>query len=67
LLREGEEVTVKIQLLDHITAPTKEGVKVGDICYYINQNLFRKVPITTAEATEKIDLPYMIREIFKFW
>ncbi|WP_198301320.1 D-alanyl-D-alanine carboxypeptidase family protein [Lachnoclostridium phytofermentans] len=67
LLREGEEVSIKINLLDHITAPTKAGVKVGDICYYINQNLFRKVPITTAEATEKIDLPYMIREILKFW
>ncbi len=67
LLREGEEVTVKIIIRDYITAPTKAGVKVGDICYYINQNLFRKIPITTAEATEKIDLPYMIREIFKFW
>lgn len=67
LLRAGEEVTVKVNLRDYITAPTVEGVKVGDICYYINQNLFRKVPITTVEATEKIDLPYLLREIFKFW
>lgn len=67
LLREGEEVSVKVELRDSITAPTKEGVKVGDICYYINQNLFRKVPITTAEATEEIDLNYIIRELFKFW
>ena len=67
LLREGEEVTVKVNLRDYITAPTVEGVKVGDICYYINQNLFRKVAITTVEATEKIDLPYLLREIFKFW
>ncbi len=67
LLREGEEVTVKLNIPEYITAPTAEGVKVGDICYYINQNLFRKVPITTVAATEKIDLPYLIREIFKFW
>lgn len=53
LLKNGEQVTVKVSLPDSINAPVQKGQKVGEAAYYLGEEKIYSLPITTERGVEK--------------
>lgn len=67
LMRKNERVTIEYVVPDILEAPVKADTAVGVAKYYIDDLLYAKIPIYTAENIEKIDFPFCLKEILKLW
>ena len=56
LLAEGEEVQVKTELSESLTAPVEPGMIVGSVCYYLNGTAVKAYPIEAVDAVEELTL-----------
>ena len=67
LLRADEKVSVKYALPDYLEAPVKANAMVGYARYFINDTLYKEVPIYSTRDIAKIDLKYCFQRIFNLW
>ena len=67
LLREDESVHIEYELPEVLTAPVKEDEIAGYAKYYIDDMLYRELPIYTAEPIKKIDYPFCLKQILHLW
>lgn len=54
LLREGESIRTEYQIAKHLDAPVEKGKKVGNVTYYIGNEVFKVLPVVTAQRAERI-------------
>lgn len=62
LLKKGEHFQVQYELASSLTAPVNEDQPVGEIRYYLNDELYYTETIRVPDKLQAIDLPYCIRQ-----
>lgn len=69
VLKKGEEnnIVQNVNLPDSISAPIKEGDKLGEISYSQNNETIATIDIVAKNSVDKIDFPNMIKYVFKSW
>lgn len=69
VLKKGEEnnIVQNVNLPDSISAPIKEGDKLGEISYSLNNETIATIDIVAKNSVDKIDFPNMIKYVFKSW
>ena len=69
LLKKGEEsdIVQNVNLPDSISAPIKEGDKLGEISYSLNNETIATIDIVAKNSIDKIDFPNMVKHVFKSW
>lgn len=65
LLRADEEIEVQYSLCEMLTAPVAAGTEVGVIEYRVEDKVYKRQRIVTAEAVEVIDLRWCFLEILE--
>lgn len=67
LMREGETVHIEYDIPKEINAPVKENEVIGHAKYYIDNQLYREIPIYTTEAVDKVNLKFCLNKVLKLW
>ena len=55
LLREGEEVQIKIQPAEYVTAPVEKGTVAGMVTYLLDDEIIKSYPLRTKESVGRKD------------
>lgn len=63
LLRKDEQIRVKCNMADSLTAPVVAGTPVGSIEYIVNDTVYLRETIVTADDVDKIDLHWCALQI----
>jgi D-alanyl-D-alanine carboxypeptidase (penicillin-binding protein 5/6) len=63
LLSEMDETAITKEMQKEIKAPVQEGDVVGYECYYVNNKLYKKYEIRTAESVELRTYFYCLRQV----
>lgn len=63
LLSEFDTVEKKVVLEKDIMAPVEKGTQIGEEQYYVNGNIYRKLPIYTKNSVMRFDISYCIKQI----
>ena len=56
LLAESEEIQVKTELPDTLSAPVEPGMVVGSVCYYLNGTAVKAYPIEAVDTVEELTM-----------
>ncbi len=67
LMSVDDKLEFVYDIPDKLSAPVKKGDVVGGIDIYINDKLFTRVNIYSAEYIEKKDFKYYMRKVFSFY
>ena len=63
LLKEDEKVQVTAHLPKQLTAPVREGEKVGEVVYSLEGREIAQYPVYTGAGTERIDFAWCLEQI----
>jgi D-alanyl-D-alanine carboxypeptidase (penicillin-binding protein 5/6) len=63
LMRDDETVSVKYEVSDILKAPVQANAIAGYANYYIDRELYARLPIYTAEEVLKLNLPFCIKKV----
>lgn len=63
LLREDEEVHTVLRLPDRLTAPVEEGQQVGQVQYYLGDELLKEYPVFTLQDVYIRDYAWCLGQI----
>jgi D-alanyl-D-alanine carboxypeptidase (penicillin-binding protein 5/6) len=63
LLSGSEKVSTSLMLNDYIEAPIGAATIVGTMNYYINNNLYRSIPIITKEEVDEVDFGFFFQKV----
>lgn len=63
LMKEGEQVEMKAELPDTLTAPVYEGEKIGQIRYMLGGMEIYEEPVYAAQTVERINYQWCFRQI----
>jgi D-alanyl-D-alanine carboxypeptidase (penicillin-binding protein 5/6) len=68
LIKKGEQSKVKkeIQTESKLNAPINKGDKVGEVKYYIDDQLIYTADIVTSEEVQKITFPFSLKNLFLY-
>ena len=67
LMRKDELVRVEYEIPKELHAPIQAGTVAGYANYYINDTLYRKLPIYTTEAIAKVNYSYCLKKVLGLW
>lgn len=67
LLKAGETVEKKVSLPSKLTAPVKEGSRIGEITYYLEGELLKEYPLLAGAEREKMDFGWVVRYIWNLY
>ena len=67
LLREDETIHIVYEIPEILTAPIKAEEIAGYAKYYIDDMLYRELPVYTTESIKKIDYPFCLKQLFHIW
>lgn len=65
LLKKGEHFQVQYEIADTLTAPVSAGQSVGEIRYYLNNELYYTEAVRVPDAHKAIEPFYCIRQCIK--
>ncbi len=65
LMRTDEQVKVVYHMEEELTAPVVPGMTVGTIEYIVENTVYKKENIITADAIDKIDLEWCMRQVLE--
>lgn len=63
LMNKNEPVTIKKKVARELTAPVAAGMAVGQVDYYVGEDLVASFPVTASETVEKWDLEYCVKTL----
>ena len=66
LMKEGEDIRIRADLIEEFEAPVQKGKEVGKISYYLNGELFREYKVVAAENVEKITIGYFMPPVVTY-
>ena len=64
LMRNGEEIKVEYSVEKELQAPVREGQKVGEVRYIVDENIYYTEEIVTAHGVEVINWRWCWMQIF---
>lgn len=64
LMREGEEVTARIRLPKAVAAPVKKGQKLGELTFWIGEELIASYPVTAEKSVRKLTYRWYVEKVF---
>lgn len=67
LLKEGEFVQAKTNITSYIEAPVRKDTQVGTIEYYVNDTLYKEVPVYIKEEIQEISFSFILHELLKLF
>lgn len=67
LLRKDESYQIEYKLPKNLTAPVALNSKVGEVNYYLNEELIMQYPVYALEAVEEIDLEWCLKRLLKIY
>lgn len=62
LLSDDETFQVALKMEEQLDAPVTAGQKVGELSYYLNNELYYSESILVPDELKKIDFPYCLRQ-----
>ncbi len=62
LLKEGEQVTIAMELPESLTAPVAKGMKVGTLSYRLEDQVLTELPVLTGEAVEALSFVWFLKQ-----
>lgn len=65
LLRKDEKVSVQAKAEKCLEAPVKQGQVVGKVCYYLEDELVREIPVTLHKGVEKISFSWCAKRVWE--
>ena len=65
LLRKDEKITVVCNMEKELSAPVKEGTKIGEITCLVGTETVRKDDIVITDSVEKIDFEWCVWQVFQ--
>lgn len=65
LMRTDEKVEILYRKEEELKAPVKEGTTVGEICYVVDGEIWRRERLAVGESVEVIDLSWCGRQILR--
>ena len=65
LMRADEKVEILYRKEKELKAPVKEGTTVGEICYLVDGEIWRRERLYAAWTVEAVDLSWCGRQILK--
>ena len=65
LMRTDEKVEILYRKEKELKAPVKEGTTVGEICYLVDGEIWRRERLYAAWTVEAVDLSWCGRQILK--
>lgn len=63
LMREDEEITVRTDLPERLTAPVREGIQVGEVSYLLDGEEIAVYPVYTGASSSRIDFWWSLGQI----
>ena len=63
LMTQNEPVTVKTKVAKELTAPVAAGMAVGQVDYYVGEDLVASFPVTASETVGKWDLEFCVKTL----
>lgn len=63
LMREDEEITVRTDLPERLTAPVREGIQVGEVSYFLDGEEIAVYPVYTGASSNRIDFWWSLEQI----
>ena len=63
-MREGEEVTARIRLPKAVAAPVKKGQKLGELTFWIGEELIASYPVTAEKSVRKLTYGWYVEKVF---
>lgn len=67
LLRRDETYRIEYKLPKELAAPVETGEKIGEVNYYIGEELVMQYPVCALEKVEKIDLKWCLERLLKIY
>ena len=68
LLRKDEDFKIVCNMEKELSAPVKEGTKIGEIICLVGKDAVRKNDIVITQSVDKIDFEWCVRQVFhKFY
>lgn len=64
LLKNDESITCKVTLPKSIQAPVKKGAKIGQVSYYLGEELIDQSPILAETSIEKMNYLWCVDRVF---
>ena len=65
LMREDEDIRVEYTVADRLTAPVASGMPVGRIDYIVDDTVYRRELIVTANGLDEIDQEWCMRQVLR--
>ena len=65
LLRKDEELSVVCNMKKELSAPVKEGTKIGEITCLVGKETVRKSDIVITDSVKKIDYEWCVWQVFQ--
>jgi D-alanyl-D-alanine carboxypeptidase (penicillin-binding protein 5/6) len=65
LLRKDEELSVVCNMEKELSAPVKEGTKIGEITCLVGKETVRKSDIVITDSVKKIDYEWCVWQVFQ--
>ena len=65
LLREDEQIQVEYSWEKSLEAPVERGTKIGSVCYIVDDAVYLRSDIVTAQSVEQIDFDWCLKQILK--
>ena len=65
LMREGEKVEILYRKEKKLRAPVTQGDTVGEICYLVDGEIWRRERLLAEETVRAIDLSWCVRQILE--
>ena len=63
LMNQNEPVTIKKKVVKELTAPVTAGMAVGQVDYYVGEDLVASFPATASETVGKWDLEFCVKTL----
>lgn len=67
LVKKEEKQEKKVFLPKQLQAPVKEGQKIGRVCYYVEGELLREIPLYSDRQITKMTFWGTLEHIFGLW
>jgi D-alanyl-D-alanine carboxypeptidase (penicillin-binding protein 5/6) len=64
LLCDADEIEIKTQVAETLTAPVEQGEQVGEVTYYLNGQIIRQYPVVTEGEVKPITFEWLIKYVF---
>ena len=62
-MNQNEPVTIKKKVVKELTAPVAAGMAVGQVDYYVGEDLVASFPVTASETVGKWDLEFCVKTL----